>query len=256
MVGFFAARMVFLRRGNALTFARWAGFMPAFIMAYFVTYIPLAILLSNVRTFPMPADLFTFAVACLAAYGAGMFVVVRGDRELRAELCRKCVLPRDLIAAARARNWDQAHRVILDTVAQSHGLVSAEDLTARAYLSIGLEQLKGGARDAALDDLGKAAEIAAASDAVRLKIACALDQAGEHAHACSLLSTLATEAKDRGTAKLARKTERTIRKTHKVRVCCPQCGGRFSGTTDMMGDTAVCPKCHAEFVLAEDQVLH
>lgn len=40
----------------------------------------------------------------------------------------------------------------------------------------------------------------------------------------------------------------------KICVDCPQCGGLLKGATrEMIGDTGVCPKCKAEFVIKQEQ---
>jgi len=37
---------------------------------------------------------------------------------------------------------------------------------------------------------------------------------------------------------------------HKLRISCPKCGRSLRGaTSDMTGDTGVCPKCKAEFTI-------
>jgi len=51
---------------------------------------------------------------------------------------------------------------------------------------------------------------------------------------------------------LGKTVENTYTKTEKIPIICPQCHKRlFGATKDMVGETGICPKCKAEFIIEE-----
>ena len=255
LVGLFVGKLLFLRKGNALTFARWKMFWGWFIIFYFLTYIPLAVFLLRLENFPLPADVVTFMLACLVAYVFGMLFVAIKDRTLKKWLCDRCIISSQIVEVALRGEWGESRRMIDETAAQGQGLISADDMMARLYLAVGLEQRKIGNNDAAFVDLTRGWETPGASDAVRFKIASAMNEAGRYSVACDMLSELASDGKDKGLVARARKTVRHIRKAHRLNLRCPKCGCRLSGTKDMVGDQATCTKCRTEFAISEDTVV-
>ena len=44
------------------------------------------------------------------------------------------------------------------------------------------------------------------------------------------------------------------KKGNKLQINCPECGPSLKGATrEMIGDTGVCPKCKAEFVIKQEE---
>lgn len=255
LVGLFVGKLVFLSKGNALTFGRWKIFWGWFIFFFFLTYIPLAYFLSKLKEFPLPVDIFTFISACVVAYAFGMLFVVTKDRTLKRWYCEKCVLPSRILEIARGGDWEKAGRMIDETAQESAGLVSSQHLMARLYLTTGLEKAKASDRDAAIEDFRSAWENSGESETMRFKIGCAFNDVGEHAEACKLLSELASKGKDKDLVNRAWKTMKRIQKSHRLDLRCPKCGCRLSGTTDMIGGQATCSRCRAEFPISQDTVV-
>lgn len=254
LAGLFVAKLFFLRSGNALTFARWKTFWFLFIACFFVTYIPLALLLPRMEDLPVPADIITFVSACLVAYAGGMIAVLLSDRTLKKWLCERCMLPSSMVDAVCHDDWAAARQAIDETIAQSQGLVSADNLLARCYLASACEKQRAGRADAAVGDLRKGLEVPGASDGIRFKIARALNDAGKHSDACEVLSQLVSASRDKDFACRARKLIKTIQKRNRLDIRCPKCGRTLSGTMDMIGDQATCAKCRTEFTISEDLV--
>ena len=246
LVGLFIGKLIFLRRGKALTFARWGEFWACFIPFYFLTYIPLAVYLPR----SLPAlDVLTFLPACIIGFAAGTLVVKVRDRSVKARLCERCALPPRILEAAHSQDCAEATRLIEQLASCSDGLVPASDLMGRLHLARAVEKLTAGDSAGATDCVNRAREIGVRSETIRLRIAVALDEVGQHSDAIGALGELADRAKDKDIRSRASKLAKAVRKANAMRICCPSCSSEFWGTHDMAGDMAVCSKCKAEFAV-------
>ena len=250
IVALFVGKIAFLRTASVITLARWKMFWGYFVIFYFITYIPLGIYLVRRKDLPLPPDLATFLTACVVAYVAGVFFVVTKDIDLKKWLCGRCVLPSSVIEAARGNDWSPAEQLISEIVTRSQGLVTAGSLQARMYLARGEESLAAGDIDQASDYFRKGADSHDVAEALRLRIGCALSEAGCYSEACNLLDELASKCRDKDVAGRSRKVVKEIRKRHRLNIKCTKCGAFLLGTTDMIGDMAVCTRCKTEFVIS------
>jgi predicted Zn-ribbon and HTH transcriptional regulator len=251
LAGVFLGRFVFLRKRNALTFARWRVFWSWFVGAYFVAYIPLAILLPRQQMIPLPwVDAAAFLSACIFAYASSMLGVLQRDTKLRVALCERTPVTKGVLDKARDGNLDEAYDMVEQATKRCGGIVRAEDQKAKLHLALGLVRLREGQIDQAAAELERAASFDSKSEYVRLRIGSTFSDAGRHVEACDMLEELSSRAKDDDIVKQARKMLKGIKKGARLVIRCPNCARQLTGSTDMVGDKALCPKCKSEFVIS------